>query len=136
VLRSGRADARSGARAAGFSRSVPLVVLRRLVSEARESRHAVRLGPEADRPGIPERRVLDREERLAVEDHSETLAGQFDAQDMPLVGRDRNVDAVSTGTPDDVERASLAAQGLVSDDIAHRARRDLGWSSDFRLPDV
>src|SRR5262249_6501016 len=53
-----------------------------------EVRLGVGLGPQANPAGLRDRVVLDVEVLLAVEDALDVVAGHFDLQRVPLLGRD------------------------------------------------
>src|SRR5882757_6887887 len=82
-----------------------------------KQRDAVGLGPQADLACVGEGRILDLEQLFAVEGYLEAPTGKVDAQAVPNVGGDRNVNSVASLPADNVERTADAVHGLVENDI-------------------
>src|SRR5215216_4190272 len=98
-------------------RPLTIDLFRLAVNELVEQRHTVGLCPQSDSSGVAEGRIFDLEQLFAVVEHAKAVALEVDAEAKPLVGRDRNVDAVSTLPAVDVERAADAVDGLVQHDV-------------------
>jgi hypothetical protein len=88
-----------------------------LGSDLIEQRHAVGLGPQPDFAGIGKGGILDLEKLFAIEGHAETRTAEVDAQAVPGVGWNLDIGSVPSASPDNVERASHAVDGLVENDV-------------------
>src|SRR5216684_1423400 len=104
-------------RTASRAQTGQLIYFVSLVVDFVEQRHAVGLGPQSHLSGVAEGGVFDLEQLLAVVKHFEAVASEIDAEGKPLVGWDRNVDAVATRPTDNVKRAPDAAHSLVEHDV-------------------
>src|SRR5882672_6964993 len=92
-------------------------LLRFSVGDLIEQHHAVGLSPQPDLAGIGEGGIFDLEQLFAIEGHAEARAAEVDAQAVPGVGRNLDVDSVASLAADNVERASHAVDGLVENDV-------------------